>query len=212
MKFDFSHIPTALDVFHVGLLAIICILLVLLIPLLIAGLIGLLRKPQAETEQNVIEPIVDIPALEEKKRITPTIGKQPISEPAVLKKATPDAALQLLGLLQQEARFIDFIQEDMAAHSDSEIGAAARVVHEGCHKVLQTHFDLEPIRDEEEDARVTIPKGFDSSSIRLTGNIVGEAPFTGTLVHQGWRVTNVKLPKIAEGHSVNIVASAEVEL
>ena len=35
--------------------------------------------------------------------------------------ATDTAALQLLGLLQREARFVDFIQEDVAPYSDAEI-------------------------------------------------------------------------------------------
>ena len=37
-------------------------------------------------------------------------------------------------------------------------------------------------------------------------------PFTGTLVHRGWKVTEVSLPKLAEGHDAHIVAPAEVEL
>jgi len=71
---------------------------------------------------------------------------------------------------------------------------------------------LEPIRTEPENKRITLQAGFDPSAIRLTGNIVGKPPFTGTLVHRGWRVTNVKLPKIAENHNVTIIAPAEVEL
>lgn len=133
-------------------------------------------------------------------------------EPAVVKEATPEAALQLLGLLQKEARFLDFVQEDIAGYADAEIGAAARVVHEGCRKVLAQHFELEPVRQEQENTRITLPKGFDATAIRPTGNIVGEPPFTGTLVHRGWRASKVKLPKLAEGHNVNIIAPAEVEL
>ena len=58
--------------------------------------------------------------------------------------ATHTAALQLLGLMQREARFVDFIQEDVAPYSDAEIGAAARVVHGGCRKLLAEHFTLAP--------------------------------------------------------------------
>jgi hypothetical protein len=68
--------------------------------------------------------------------------------PPPLLEAAPDGALQLLGLLQREARFIDFIQEDVAAYADADIGAAARVVHEGCRKVLRDNFSIEPVRDE----------------------------------------------------------------
>jgi len=114
-------------------------------------------------------------------------------EPVILKEATPDAALQLLGLLQKEARFIDFIKEDIAAYSDADIGVAARVVHEGCNKAINEHFTLAPIRSEQEGGKITLQQGFDASSVRLTGNIVGSAPFTGTLIHKGWQVTNIRL-------------------
>ena len=70
---------------------------------------------------------------------------------------TPTAALQLLGLLQREARFVDFIQEDVAPYTDAEIGAAARVVHAGCRKVLGEHFTIAPVRPETEGARITLP-------------------------------------------------------
>ncbi len=124
----------------------------------------------------------------------------------------PAAALQLLGLLQQEARFVDFIEEDVTQFSDAEIGAAARVVHEGSRKVLHQHFSFAPVREENEDSRLTLAADFDASAIRLTGNVVGQPPFTGTLIHRGWRVTEVKLPKVVDGHELNVIAAAEVEL
>lgn len=131
---------------------------------------------------------------------------------APLAEAQPDAALQLLGLLQQEGRFIDFLQEDVAAYSDTQVGAAARVIHEGCRKVLADHIAIEPVRGETEGARVTLPEGFDSSTVRLTGRVLGQAPFTGNLTHRGWKATEVKLPKVAAGHNLRILAPAEVEL
>ncbi len=129
-----------------------------------------------------------------------------------LTEAEPNAALQLLGLLQQEGRFIDFLQEDVAAYSDAEVGAAARVVHEGCRKSLTQHLAIEPIRSEPEGTRVTLEEGFDASAVRLTGQVVGQAPFTGSLTHRGWRVADIRLPKVAAGHDLAIVAAAEVEL
>jgi hypothetical protein len=131
---------------------------------------------------------------------------------ALLQETGPAAALQLLGLLQRDGRFIDFIQEDVAGFSDAEIGVAARVVHDGCRKVIREHFTLEPVRGEAEGARLTLEPGFDAASLRLTGNVVGDPPFTGTLAHKGWVATETKLPKLAVGHNVNILAPAEVEL
>jgi hypothetical protein len=129
-----------------------------------------------------------------------------------LKESAPEAALLLLGLLQREARLIDFVQEDLTGHADADVGAAARLVHEGCRKVLKAHFTLAPVRTEEEGRRVTLPAGFDAGEVRLTGHVVGQAPFTGTLCHRGWRVTEIRLPQRAEHHDVSVVAQAEIEL
>jgi hypothetical protein len=136
----------------------------------------------------------------------PSAGRPSLREPE------PNAALQLLGLLQQDGRFIDFLEEEVAAHADSEVGAAARVVHEGCRKALRQHFTIAPVRPEPEGSRLTLAEGFDAAAVRLTGQVVGEPPFSGRLTHKGWRVTAVKLPKVAAGHDLAILVPAEVEL
>jgi len=142
------------------------------------------------------------PAAKEKKK----------PAPSKLREYSPDAALQLLALLQREGRLVDFLEEDLSSASDADIGAAARVVHDGCRKALREHVTLEPVRHEDEGTKVTLEKGFDAASVRLVGNVVGEAPFTGTLRHRGWRAKDVKLPSMAEGHDAGVVAAAEVEL
>lgn len=142
----------------------------------------------------------------------PAPAPAPAPAPVTLRVATPDAALQLLSLFQREARLIDFTQENLSAYSDADIGAAARVVHEGCAKVLKEHFTIQPIRSEAEGSRVELPEGFDAAAVRLTGNVVGKAPFKGTLSHRGWRSADVRLPKLAEAHDAAILAPAEVEL
>jgi len=145
---------------------------------------------------------------------TPAPAATPAPAPAAapLREATPDAALQLLSLFQREARLIDFTQENLSGYSDADIGAAARVVHEGCSKVLREHFTIDAVRSEAEGSRITLPEGFDASAVRLTGNVVGKAPFTGTLSHRGWRASSVRLPKLAEAHDAKVLAPAEVEL
>lgn len=125
---------------------------------------------------------------------------------------TATAALQLLGLLQREARFVDFVQEDVAGYQDAEIGAAARVVHEGCRKALREHFTIEPVRPESEGSRVTLPPGFDAAAVRVSGNVVGQPPFTGTLAHRGWRASDVRLPQLTDAQAAAVIAQAEVEL
>ena len=135
----------------------------------------------------------------------------PIAPPP-LRETSPDSALQLLAMLQQEGRFVDFLEENVSAYSDAEIGGAARVVHEGCRKAIRDHLRFEPVRAEAEGEKLTLAAGFDAATVRLTGNVVGEPPFTGALAHRGWRVTEIHLPRLAEGHDVRVLAPAEVEL
>jgi hypothetical protein len=137
---------------------------------------------------------------------------KPAPAPTPLRVPTPDSALQLLSLFQREARLIDFAHENLTSYSDADIGAAARVVHEGCARVLREHFTIEPVRSEAEGARITLNEGFDAASVRLTGNVVGTAPFNGTLSHRGWRAASVTLPQLAERHDARVLAPAEVEL
>lgn len=137
----------------------------------------------------------------------------PVPAPAPVRAtADVDAALQLLALLQRESRFVDFLQEDIGAYSDADVGGAARLLHGGARKVLQDAFDLEPVRTEAEGSRLTLPAGFDAAAVRVTGNVVGQPPFTGTLQHKGWRATAVRLPALTEGHDTRVIAPAEVEL
>jgi hypothetical protein len=210
---DLSLKPTTFDLWHVCLAGTVALLSIMLIVLLSAVLIGMIRcrKKHKALRQDVApaEPVVKVV---EKIVEVEKIVQAPASEPVILKEATPDAALQLLGLLQKEARFVDFLKEDISSYADAEIGVAARVVHEGCNKALNEHFTLAPIRSEQEGNKITLPQGFDAATVRLTGNIVGTAPFTGTLIHKGWQVTNLRLPKLTQGHNATIIAPAEVEL
>jgi len=214
---DLSLKPTTFDLWHVCLAGTVALLSLILIALLLGMVISLSRRKSAPDEPVIQqaaparapEPVVKIV---EKIVEVEKIVQAPASEPVILKESTPDAALQLLGLLQKEARFIDFIKEDITSYGDADIGVAARVVHEGCNKALNEHFSLAPVRKEMEGEEITLPQGFDASLVRLTGNIVGSAPFTGTLIHKGWQVNSINLPKLTQGHNANILAPAEVEL
>ena len=121
-------------------------------------------------------------------------------------------ALQLLSLLQREGRLIDFLQQDIATFPDADVGAAARVVHEGCRKALRSHVTLESVRGEEEGARVTLPVGFDADQVKLLGDLKGSPPYAGVLRHRGWRAQTIDLPRIVGPHDARILAPAEVEI
>lgn len=152
--------------------------------------------------EKIVETRVEVPV----ERVVEKIVERRIQD------TSPTAALQLLGLLQRQARLVDFVQEDVAAYSDAEVGAAARLVHEGCRKVLAEHLTLTPVRPEAEGSRITLEAGFDAASVRVTGNVVGQPPFTGTLAHRGWQATDVRLPQLTDAPAARILAQAEVEL
>ena len=144
--------------------------------------------------------------------VAPVVPKPEKPAPRVVPVSQVDGALAMLALLQREGRLIDFLRESIDAFSDSDIGAAARDVHRGCKKVLEQHVTLEPVIPGQEEERVTVPKGFNPSEIRLIGEAKGEAPFTGTLRHKGWRATETKLPTLSEGVDRTVLAPAEVEV
>ncbi|MBL8954404.1 MAG: DUF2760 domain-containing protein [Myxococcaceae bacterium] len=139
----------------------------------------------------------------------------PIAEapkPAPLPEATHASGLFLLSMLQREGRFVDFVQEDVAGFSDEQVGAAARVVHEGCRKVVKQYLAIEPVLAQAEGDTVDVPAGFDANRIRLTGNVAGAGPFKGALKHHGWAAKAVTLPQPPAALDPKILAPAEVEL
>ncbi|NOT83918.1 MAG: DUF2760 domain-containing protein [Methylococcaceae bacterium] len=209
---DLSLKPTTFDLWHVCLAGTVAILSLLLITLLGIMLLSMARHRQSTPDIRLQTPLAPEIKIVEKIVEVERIVQAPIPEPIILKEATPDAALQLLALLQKEARFIDFIKEDVTAYSDADIGIAARVVHEGCNKAINEYFSLATVRTEAEGSKITLAKEFDATQVRLTGNIVGQAPFTGTLIHKGWQVTDIRLPKLTQAHNAKILAAAEVEL
>lgn len=137
----------------------------------------------------------------------PPVKQEP---PAQERDLSP--ALQLLALLQERGRLVDFLQEDITTASDAEVGVAARVVHEGCRKVLAERAKVSALRAEEEGAEVIVPAGYAPAEIKLVGELRGEAPFRGLLRHRGWRADDFTLPVPIAGHRAEILAPAEVEL
>src|SRR3954470_9061710 len=81
------------------------------------------------------------------------LGLAPKAPPAPPKPPAPpalkpeDGALQLVGILQRDARVLDFFMEDIAPYSDDQIGAAAREVHTKTREVLIRHFAPQPVLD-----------------------------------------------------------------
>ena len=120
--------------------------------------------------------------------------------------------VRLLGVLQREARLLDFLMENLSAYDDQQIGASVRDIQVKAQGVIKKHLTLEPVLAQEEGSRVTVPVGFDPSAIRLVGNVSGQPPFHGTLQHAGWRVRTANLPAPGEGQDEFVLMPAEVEL
>ena len=155
-------------------------------------------------------PPAELPAAAEQPKAAPVPTPTPAAPPPPEREHAP--ALQLLSMLQREGRFIDFLQEDVAAFPDADVGAAARIVHEGCRKVVRQYLSLEPVLPQTEGDRVNVPAGFDAQRIRLTGNVAGQPPYNGALKHHGWVTTAVKFPSTSPAMDPRVLAPAEVEL
>jgi len=129
------------------------------------------------------------------------------------RKAPAGPDLRVLAVLQRDGRLVDFLQEDIDAYSDAQIGAAVRDIHRGCRKALRDYLTVEPVLSAAEEAPVDVPADFDPAAIRLTGNVAGSPPFKGVLKHHGWRVKSVHLPVLPGARDdASILAPAEVEI
>ena len=142
--------------------------------------------------------------------VAPVAAQPP---PPVANQAEAEV-VAFVGLLQEKGRLVDFLMEDVALYDDKQVGAAARVVHDGCRQVLHEHFKITPISEAEEGSRIAVPAGYAADEYRLTGKISGEPPFTGTLLHKGWKTESVKLPRILKTSEKSLpsIAPAQVEL
>ena len=142
-----------------------------------------------------------------------------IPKPAPVPKAPPapviktsDGALQLLGMLQRDARVLDFFMEDISPYSDDQVGAAARDVHERTRELLARHFAPAPVIDAVEGS-VANPPGGNAALVKYVGNVPPSGkPPAGTLRHRGWRATSVSLPQLNSRDDLAILAPAEIEV
>jgi len=129
----------------------------------------------------------------------PTAGSSPV-------------ALRMLALLQENARLVDFLLEDISTATDAQIGQAAREVHRQAQKVLKEHLVLEPILSAQEGETVTVNTGYDPSAIRVIGHVTGTPPYRGQVEHPGWRACEVKLPDVPQGADPRVIQPAVVHI
>ncbi|MBV8844255.1 MAG: DUF2760 domain-containing protein [Bryobacterales bacterium] len=132
----------------------------------------------------------------------PTAPPKPVAGPA-------DGAVQMLAVLQRDARLIDFLMEDISGYPDDQVGAAVRDVQAQARESLGRYLQLEPVIDSVEGT-FTKADGLDTSQVKFLGNVpaTGKAP-GGVLRHRGWKAAKVDLPQAAPGA---LLAPAELEV
>ena len=135
----------------------------------------------------------------------------PVKAPPPPKPQVPPSAgaVQILGILQREARLVDFLMEDIAAYSDDQVGAAVRDVQAQSREALQRYLPLQPVIDAVEGTFAKA-EGLDAGSIKFVGKVPpsGKAP-GGVLRHKGWKAEKVNLPETKAGE---VLAPAELEI
>ena len=146
---------------------------------------------------------------------TQLVDKQPAddSAPATDRLATKpsDGALQILSILQRDSRLLDFLMEDVSSYSDTQIGAAARVLHDQCRDSVSHYVSLQPVIDGVEGAFTRVPAA-NPELVRFIGNVPAQTPSGGVLRHKGWRAASVELPPLTPATDVSVLAPAEIEV
>jgi len=137
---------------------------------------------------------------------------EPPPRPVAPEFKPADGALQLLGILQREARVLDFFMEDIAPYSDEQVGGAAREIHEKTRETLIRHFAPAPVIDAVEGS-VANPPEVNPATVKYVGNVPANGkPPAGTLRHKGWKATAVSLPSLNTRQDLAVLAPAEIEV
>lgn len=143
--------------------------------------------------------------------VKPEKSKRTIEHQKESDLGSPALALQMLAEFQKEGRLIDFLEEDLSAYEDEEIGSSVRSIHEGCKKVMDQCLVKEKIVDQEEESSVRVNADYNVHEMKLSGRVSDKFPLKGVLVHPGWRVTSFDLKKRVQAEQ-GVLAPAEVEI
>lgn len=139
--------------------------------------------------------------------------KQEAPKPTPKPAPSRSDAISLLAALQREARLLDIVKESLDEYSDAQVGSAARDVLKDSGKVIERMFGIEPLTQTADGSPLETPASFDPAEFRLTGNVAGEAPFSGTVAHHGWKATRCEVPQWSGKKSAAmIVAPVELEI
>ena len=145
------------------------------------------------------------------KQLTETVQATPVRSESI------DAELiNLLSQFQEKGRFVDFLMEDVSRYTDQQVAAAARVVHQGCGAVVREHFSITPAHSSREGEAITVESSDSAGGVRLVGNVGGQPPYKGVVLHRGWKTEKVTLPRVVQEsltpERIKLIAPAQVEV
>lgn len=190
--------------------------------LLLCGLSGLALVPALHGQSmllaggGLIVSILLLAALRRLPSAPPAPAPAPVPPPAPVPVAQQAEAevLALLGALQAKGRFIDFLMDDVSRYTDAQVGAAARVVQQGCKAALAENLEIVPVSLEKEGTTIAVPTDGAADDYRLVGHVAGEPPYRGKLVHKGWKAARITLPRVLQAAADRRppIAPAQVEL
>ena len=86
--------------------------------------------------------ILTRPKAEARRPAAETVSAAPPTLPA--NQSNAEVVENFLAILQEQGRLVDFLMDDIKGYSDAQVGAAARVLHEGCRAVLFGAFRNTP--------------------------------------------------------------------
>lgn len=156
-------------------------------------------------------PVIEEPDVDEKS--VPVAEPKEVVAPLAPKNSAEAEVIAVVSALQNKGRLVDFLMDDISKYSDAQVGAAARVVHQGSKAAFDELFTVEPVALEAEGSNVTIPEGA-GDSYRFSGTVCGGLEQSGKLLHKGWKATKVNLPRVIkfEEGQLPTIAPAQVEV
>ena len=142
-----------------------------------------------------------------RKPVAPLKPVKPEPPPA----SASDGALQIMSILQRDARLLDFLMEDINPYSDEQVGTAVRAIHGQCRETLDRYLKLQPVIDGVEGTFTQAPSS-DPGLVKFLGNVPTGKAAGGVLRHRGWRAAGVQLPPLTPRQDVSVLAPAEIEV
>jgi len=138
------------------------------------------------------------------KSVSPSTPPAPREDPAM--------RLRLLGILQREARLVDFLMENLKGVDDSQIAAAVRDLQPKAQAALKKYIDVVPLVALADGSDLEVPVGHHPSHFKVVGNVPPNPPYKGQLRHPGWKASKLDLPPLARGEDGMILEPTEVEV